>query len=100
MSWGVSDGPDYGWMAYLLWGVIVVLGGAIAFYALKASRSARSRSLLLLGVGFLVLTVAAGALWIGVYWSADDPMIADIGACAAMVVGLGAVLASVLVRTA
>jgi hypothetical protein len=89
----------YGWLGYFLWAVIVALGAVIAVYAIRASRSARSRSLLLLGVGFLFISVAAGALWIGLYSWGSDPMMADIGACAAMVIGFGAVLSSVLVRT-
>jgi membrane protein DedA with SNARE-associated domain len=87
-----------GWLGYALWAVIVVLGGAIAVYAFRASRSAHSRSLLLLGVGFLLISVAAGVLWIGLYWAATDPMTADIGACTAMVAGFAVVLASVWVR--
>jgi len=87
-------------MAYGLWFVIVGLGVAVSVVALRAYRSNRSRPFLLLGVGFLLISVVAGALWVGVYLMLDDPVLADLGACGAMVAGFAAVLASVLVRTA
>src|SRR5580658_2774408 len=87
-------------MAYLLWFVIVGLGVAVSVVAFRAYRSNRSRPYLLLGVGFLLISIVAGALWIGVYLMLDNPVLADLGACGAMVAGLGAVLASVLVRSA
>lgn len=87
-------------MAYLLWAVIIALGAAVAYVALRAYRSGRSRTFLLLGVGFLLISLVAGALWIGIYLAVDDPVMADVGACGAMAVGFAAVLASVLVRTA
>jgi hypothetical protein len=87
-------------MAYGLWFVIIALGLAVSLVALRAYRSNRSRPFLLLGVGFLLISLIAGALWVGVYVMLDDPVVADLGACAAMVAGFGAVLASVLVKTA
>jgi hypothetical protein len=87
-------------MAYGLWFVIVALGVAIGAVALRAYRSSRSRPFLLLGVGFLLISLVAGALWVGFYVVFGDPVTADVGACAAMVAGFGAVLASVLVRSA
>ena len=85
-------------MAYGLWFVIVALGLAVSVVALRAYRSNRSRPYLLLSVGFLLISLVAGVLWVGLYYMLDDPVTADIGACAAMVAGFGAVLASVLVR--
>ncbi|MGA8542589.1 MAG: hypothetical protein WB947_03490 [Thermoplasmata archaeon] len=87
-------------LAYLLWVVIVVLGVAISLVALRAYRSGRSRTYLLLGVGFLLISVVAGVLWIGIYLTIDDPVMADVGACGAMAAGFAAVLASVLVKSA
>ena len=79
--------------------VIVALGVAVAVVALRAGRRAPSRSLTLLGVGFLLISVVAGVLWIGLYLAIADPVMADVGACAAMAAGFAAVLASVMVRT-
>ena len=93
MSYGVE------WVAYGLWIVIIGLGVAISVIALRAARPARSRSLLLLGVGFLMISVVAGLLWVGIYFAINDPVMADVGACGAMAIGFAAVLASVLVRT-
>jgi hypothetical protein len=86
--------------AYVLWIVIVALGVAISVVALRAYRSDHSRTFLLLGIGFLLISLVAGVLWIGVYLAIDDPMMADVGACSAMAAGFAAVLASVLVRSA
>lgn len=91
---------SYGWAALALWAVIVALGVAVALVALRAYRSNHSRPFLLLGIGFLLISVVAGALWVGIYLTVEDPVMADIGACAAMAAGFGAVLASVLVRAA
>jgi hypothetical protein len=51
-----------------------------------------------LGVGFLLISVVAGVLWLGIYFTGADPVVADIGACGAMAAGFAAVLASVMVR--
>jgi hypothetical protein len=87
------------WAAYGLWAVIVALGVAVAVVALRAGYRSSSRSLTLLGIGFLLISVVAGVLWIGIYVVMDDPVMADVGACGAMATGFAAVLASVLVRT-
>ncbi len=87
------------WAAYGLWAVIIALGIAVAVVALRAGRSSRSRPVLLLGVGFLLISVVAGALWVGIYLVMNDAVMADVGACGAMAAGFGAVLASVMVRT-
>ena len=86
------------WLAYGLWAVIIALGVAVAVVALRAARPTRSRSFLLLGVGFLLISVVAGVLWVGLYYSLEDPVVADVGACGAMAAGFAAVLASVMVR--
>jgi hypothetical protein len=88
-----------GWMAYALWGVIIALGIAVSVVALRAARSTHSRSLLLLGAGFVMISVIAGVLWVGIYYVAQDPVMADVGACGAMAAGFAAVLASVLLRS-
>ena len=88
------------WTAYGLWAVIIALGVAVAVVALRAARPTHSRSFLLLGVGFLLISVVAGVLWVGIYFTMDDSVMADIGACGAMATGFAAVLASVMIRTA
>jgi hypothetical protein len=88
------------WAAYGLWVLIVALGVSVAVVALRAARPTRSRSFRLLGVGFLLISVVAGMLWVGIYYSIDDPVMADVGACGAMAAGFAAVLASVMIRTA
>ena len=90
---------DYSGLAIALWIVIIVLGAAVALYAFRAARSSRSTSLVLLGVGFVLISIAAGVVWVGAYASGDNPVLADVGACGAMVAGFGAVLASLFVRT-
>ncbi len=87
------------WVAYGLWLVIIGLGVAIAVYAFRAARSSHSRSLALLAVGFVLVSAAAGLIWVGLYATVRDPLMPDIGACAAMVAGFSAVLASLFVRT-
>jgi hypothetical protein len=86
--------------AYALWAVIIGLGVAVALVALRAYRSNHSRPLLLLGVGFLLISLVAGVLWVGIYAMIDDPVMADVGACGAMATGFASVLASVMLRAA
>jgi hypothetical protein len=86
------------WVAYALWGVIIALGAAVAVVALRAARPSGSRSFRLLGIGFLLISVVAGALWVGIYIAVQDPVMADVGACGAMATGFAAVLASVMIR--
>jgi tryptophan-rich sensory protein len=88
----------FAWMALTLWGVIAVLGLAIAFHAFRARRGDKSRSLTLLGVGFLLISVAAGFLWVGIFFAIHDPMVSGIAATAAMAAGFATVLVSVRVR--
>ncbi|MGI0156407.1 MAG: DUF7521 family protein, partial [Thermoplasmata archaeon] len=83
-----------GWGALGLWAVIIALGIALAVVAFRAYRTQRSRPFLLLAAGFLLTSVVAGVLWVGIYLMINDPVMADLGACGAMVAGFGALLAS------
>lgn len=86
------------WTTLALWGVIVVLGIAIALYAFRAGRTTHSNSLSLLGVGFLLISVGAGILWTAIYLAIHDPVLSMMGATGAMAAGFVAVLASVRLR--
>jgi hypothetical protein len=87
------------WITYLLWALIVGLGLAIAAYAFRAGIAGRSRSLGFLGTGFLLMSAAAGFLWVGVYATVHDPLVSEVAACAATAAGFGFVLLSVRTRT-
>jgi hypothetical protein len=87
------------WTTYLLWALIVGLGIAIAAYAFRAGIAVRSRSLEFLGTGFLLMSAAAGFLWLGVYATLHDPLISEVAACAATAAGFGFILLSVRMRT-
>lgn len=86
------------WMVYLLWGIIVALGAAIAVYAFRASRATRSRSLGVLAFGFLLISGAAALAWLGIYLGLHDPLLSGVGATASMAAGLALVLVSVRMR--
>lgn len=87
------------WTTYLLWSLIVGLGVAIAAYAFRAGIAGRSRSLEFLGTGFLLMSAAAGFLWVGVYATVHDPLVSEVAACAATAAGFGFVLLSVRTRS-
>ena len=87
------------WTTYLLWSLIVGLGVAIAAYAFRAGIERRSRSLEFLGTGFLLMSAAAGFLWVGVYATVHDPLVSEVAACAATAAGFGFVLLSVRTRS-
>jgi tryptophan-rich sensory protein len=87
------------WTTYILWVVIVAAGLAIAASAFRAWRTTRSRSLGILGVGFLLISVSAALLWLTLYVTVHDPMVSEVAATASMAAGLVTVLVSLHLRT-
>jgi len=93
------------WLTYVgtmivLWGLIAVLGGAVAVYSLMAWRSQHRRALLLLGSGVLLLSVVPAVMWLGLYAVTDDLYATSMYCAGVMVAGFALILGSVQLRSA
>ncbi len=63
---------DWTWFTYGAWTVAVVVGAILSFHGFVSWRRTRSRPMLLLASGVLLLSVAAAAAWIVGYNLTDD----------------------------
>lgn len=63
---------DWTWITYGAWSVAVVAGGILSFFSLRSWLRTRSRPMLLLSVGVLLLSVAAATAWIVGYGLTDS----------------------------
>jgi uncharacterized protein YjeT (DUF2065 family) len=78
-------------------GLILILGGIVVFYAMRAYRRTKSRAMLLLGLGFAFVT--AGAAMAGVLFNVTgDLTTAESVQAASQVVGFFIIVYS-LTRT-
>ena len=96
MTWG----DDTAWTS-AVWGLYLLfaaVGAVVSYRAVSAYRSHRTRPLLLLAGGFVLLSIGSPVAWIAAY-----SLSADLVVCTAMsllpaVAGVGALLASVQLR--
>jgi hypothetical protein len=78
-------------------GLILILGGIVVFYAMRAYGRTKSRAMLLLGLGFAFVT--AGAAVAGVlYYATGDLTAAESAQAVSQVVGFFVIVYS-LTRT-
>lgn len=82
----------------VLWTAIAILGGLVAGYSLMAWHRQRSRPLLLLGSGLLLLSVVPAVMWLGLYWMTDDIYSTSMYCAGVMLGGFALILTSVRVR--
>jgi hypothetical protein len=90
---------DWIWLLRGLEGVILVVGGLIAFAGLRAYRRSRQASLLFLGAGFALVTVAAAAAGALYELLTHDLLTAWIVSALLDVIGFGLILYSILIRS-
>jgi hypothetical protein len=93
MSWAT-----YFDMMLLLWGLVAVLGGIVAVYALLAWRRRRTPALLALGAGLLLLSVGPALEWLGFALFSDDPYAASMGCAVVLVAGFSCLLVATRAR--
>jgi hypothetical protein len=87
----MSEALTLGWMI-VAWAIVVVVGAVLCFYSLRSWRRTGSRPMLLLGLGFVVLSGATAAAWIGLYVAFDDPFTAAIGCTVTLTAGFAMML--------
>jgi hypothetical protein len=84
----------------VMWGAVVVLGGLLTFYALKAYRRTHERSMLFLGSGFVLLSAVTAGAWWTIYFTSDNLFMAEVGCTGLMASGFGAILMGLRTRIA
>ncbi|MDE1821092.1 MAG: hypothetical protein KGJ23_09755 [Euryarchaeota archaeon] len=90
--------PDLIWLLRGLMGVILVVGTLTAYYALAAGRRARSRSMLLMGGGFVLISLAAASAGLVYEILTHDPLTAWTVSAGLSAAGFVVILYSLLVR--
>lgn len=81
---------DFWWMLGL-WAGVVVLGGLVSYYSIRAWRSSHERSFALLSAGFLALSVASALTWFMLYFAGEDLMICEAGSTGFTFAGFGTI---------
>jgi hypothetical protein len=89
---------SYYWPVAVAFVAVVALGAAIGYFALRAYRSERNRSMALFAIGFLVLSAASGLVWLTMWLAGVDPLWCELGATSVSAVGLGTVLVGLRIR--
>ena len=84
----------------VMWGAVVVLGGVLTFYAVKAYRRTRERSMLYLSSGFVLLSAVTAGSWWAIYLTSDNLFMAEVGCTGLMASGFGAILLGLRTRIA
>jgi hypothetical protein len=83
---------------WVLWGLIAVVGGAVAGYSLLAWRRHHARPMLLLGVGLLMLSVVPAVMWLGLYTLTEDVYSTTMYCTGVMLAGFAVLLVSITAR--
>lgn len=87
------SGWDWGYMgpAVALWGAVAAIGGVVGYFAVKAWRKERGRSLAALSLGFLLISVGSAATWFALFFGGMGIFWCDMGSTAVTAGGLGSV---------
>lgn len=94
----MSEFMEFWWMI-ALWGGVVLLGGLVSYYSIRAWRSSRERSFALLSTGFLALSVASALTWFALYFSGQDLMICEAGSTGFTLGGFGTIVYALRTRS-
>lgn len=89
----------YVWPIALAWTVVIALGAFVSYYAFRAWRTTRSRSLGVFGAGVAVMSVAAGSFWFMVYLASDNWFLAESTCTAIVGGGFAALFVSLRMRS-
>ncbi len=86
----MSEFQELLWMLGL-WGGVVVLGGLVSYYAIRAWGSSRDRPFVFLAGGFLALSVASAFTWFALYFAGQDLMVCEAGSTGFTLAGFGTI---------
>ncbi len=64
---------EWTYLTYAAWTIAVIAGAVLSFHSLRSWSRSRSRPMLLLAVGVLLLSVAAAVAWVIGYDLTDNP---------------------------
>ena len=81
------------------WVIVIALGAVISFYGIRVWRKTHERSMGFLAAGFVLVSVAAGVAWFGLWFDGQGPAVCDLGSTAFMAGGFGSILYSLKMRS-
>jgi hypothetical protein len=105
VSWGgASAGGGSEYVAVPLdimivaWLVVIALGAVVSLYGVRVYRKTGERSMGFLASGFILISVAAGISWFGLWLWGANLAVCEMGSTAFMAGGFGAILYSLRTR--
>ena len=82
----------------IAWLVVIALGAIVSFYGIRVYRKTGERSMGFLAAGFVLISVASGITWFGLWLWGANLAICEMGSTALMAGGFGAILYSLRTR--
>lgn len=108
MSWGSGGAASSGGggsslvvpldVMIVAWLVVIALGAIVSLYGIRVWRRTGERSMGFLAVGFVLLSVASGVTWFGLWLWGVNMVVCEMGATVFMAGGFGAILYSLWTR--
>jgi hypothetical protein len=102
MSWDGGGGATSGGgsiaipmdVMILAWIAVIALGAIVSFYGIRVYRRTGERSMGFLAGGFVLISVAAGVAWFGLWLWGANLAVCEMGSTAFMAGGFGSILYS------
>ena len=91
---------DYAFPLIVMWLALAVVGGVVAFYAIKSYRSTRAPSMAVFAGGLVVLSVGSSASWFMMWFSGYNMVWCGAIAVGTATIGFGAILLGLRSRLA
>ena len=87
------------WVVVVGWILVIALGAVVSLYGIRVYRRSHERSMAFLASGFLLISMAAGVTWFGLWLSGENLAVCEMGSTAFMAGGFGSILYSLRTRT-
>ncbi len=106
MTWGDGGGSTGGTSSLVLpldvmlvaWLLVIALGAIVSLYGVRVWRKTGERSMGFLASGFILISVASGITWFGLWLWGANLVVCEMGSTAFMAGGFGAILYSLWTR--
>jgi hypothetical protein len=106
MSWGgggtVGQATEYLTVPLdvmiVAWLIVIALGAIVSFYGIRVYRRTGERSMGFMASGFVLISMAAGITWFGLWLWGENLAICEMGSTAFMAGGFGTILYSLRTR--
>jgi hypothetical protein len=97
VSWGEYTTLPV-WVVVAAWLVVIALGALVSIYGIRVYRKTGERSMGFLAGGFVLISVAAGVSWFGLWLWGANLAICEMGSTAFMAGGFGSIFYSLRTR--